>query len=446
VLNISITMSDEMEAETAEPFLVVRPRKFTLEERKVAIRTIIGGDTGEHGSGSLDRSTDDRAIVPATGVAEAWSEYLREAIPPRGWLAVWDMNASKDYRFYGSARQIEAPVCVDVISIDFKDLEAKIQVVQAPDAFSNLLDEEFRTVPLTSLIPIHYDDEDKTEDRAPPTPESDDPNVSSVSATEETAIAVALDHYRFFFAYLWRSFDAGDEDTMDWIGERLDNRVGLYAEYVEDGEAAKNWRKSKRLETEFDDLQEKLEDMNLSMSSSAEDQSDSDVGTMLGIEAREREIRRDALIIENPEFRNATRVARINKLKESRPEGRRKTVLVWPVLDQEGEMGLFRKVWDALTEKLGGDKSLFSVAKDLPAAILECLAGDTVVLPNLGTEWRESPSTYVTDDLGELEEGGGTLMGIDVGSPSCDATVALLTKIKNESDITLDGVTIQKLD
>ena len=64
-------------------------------------------------------------------------------------------------------------------------------------------------------------------------------------------------------------------------------------------------------------------------------------------------------------FRNATRVARINKLKESRPEGRRKTVLVWPVLDQEGEMGLFRKVWDALTEKLGGDKSLFSVAKDL---------------------------------------------------------------------------------
>ena len=38
------------EAETAEPFLVVRPRKFTLEERKVAIRTIIGGDTGDHGN------------------------------------------------------------------------------------------------------------------------------------------------------------------------------------------------------------------------------------------------------------------------------------------------------------------------------------------------------------------------------------------------------------
>ena len=77
---------------------------------------------------------------------------------------------------------------------------------------------------------------------------------------------------RFFFAYLWRSFDAGDEDTMDWIGERLDNRVTLYAEYVEDGEVAKNWIKTKRLEIEFDDLQEKLEDMNLSMSSSAEDQ------------------------------------------------------------------------------------------------------------------------------------------------------------------------------
>ena len=76
----------------------------------------------------MDRSTDDRAIIPATGVPEAWSEYLQETIPPRGWLAVWDMNASKDYRFYGSARLIEAPVCVDVISVDFKELEAKIQV------------------------------------------------------------------------------------------------------------------------------------------------------------------------------------------------------------------------------------------------------------------------------------------------------------------------------
>ena len=70
LLNITITMSDERElpdpdtsnnsstpaeaemaeAETAEPFLVVRPRKFTLEERKVAIRTIIGGDTEDQGN------------------------------------------------------------------------------------------------------------------------------------------------------------------------------------------------------------------------------------------------------------------------------------------------------------------------------------------------------------------------------------------------------------
>ena len=49
---------------------------------------------------------------------------------------------------------------------------------------------------------------------------------------------------------------------------------------------------------------------------------------------------------------------------------------------------------------------------------MECLAGDTVVLPNLGKEWRDSPSNYVTEDLGELEEGGGTLMGINVGKIS----------------------------
>ena len=52
-------------------------------------------------------------------------------------------------------------------------------------------------------------------------------------------------------------------------------------------------------------------------------------------------------------------------MKESRPEGHRKTVLVWPVLDQEGEMDLFLLVLDPLTKKLYGDKTLFSVAKDL---------------------------------------------------------------------------------
>ena len=131
-----------METEAPEPFLVVRPKKFTLEERGLAIRTIIGGNSDDdkgnkfflirhskvistHRSkllvfttGSLDRGVQDRAIVPATGVPEAWSEYLRENIPPRGWLAVWDLK---------NPEHGEVPVCVDVISVNFKDFEAEIQ-------------------------------------------------------------------------------------------------------------------------------------------------------------------------------------------------------------------------------------------------------------------------------------------------------------------------------
>ena len=72
---------------------------------------------------------------------------------------------------------------------------------------------------------------------------------------------------RFFFAYVWHSFDVGDEDTMDWVGERLDYRMALYAEYLDDGEAAKNWAKMVRLGAEFDELQTQLEDLNKSSSS-----------------------------------------------------------------------------------------------------------------------------------------------------------------------------------
>ena len=59
---------------------------------------------------------------------------------------------------------------------------------------------------------------------------------------------------------------------MDWVGERLDNRMTLYAEYLDDGEAARNWGKMVRLEAEFDELQNQLEEMNMSTSSSAQEQ------------------------------------------------------------------------------------------------------------------------------------------------------------------------------
>ena len=68
--------------------------------------------------GSLDESAQDRTIIPATAVPEAWSEYLLENIPPRGWLAVWDLK---------NPEECVVPVCVDVVSVDFKNFEAKIQ-------------------------------------------------------------------------------------------------------------------------------------------------------------------------------------------------------------------------------------------------------------------------------------------------------------------------------
>ena len=71
-----------------------------------------------------------------------------------------------------------------------------LQVVEAPNSFSNLLDEEIRTVPLANLAPIHYDDQDKTDEHVQAETEADNTNVSCLSATEETAIAVTLDHFR----------------------------------------------------------------------------------------------------------------------------------------------------------------------------------------------------------------------------------------------------------
>ena len=78
-------------------------------------------------------------------------------------------------------------------------LRSILQVVEAPNSFSNLLDDEIRTVPLANLTPIHYDDQDKTDEHVRAEAEGDVANVPCLSAAEETAIAVALDHFRYRF-------------------------------------------------------------------------------------------------------------------------------------------------------------------------------------------------------------------------------------------------------
>ena len=65
-------------------------------------------------------------------------------------------------------------------------------------------------------------------------------------------------------------------------------------------------------------------------------------------------------------FRNATRVARISKLKEARREGRQKVILVW---DDKWGFALFSAVLTSITEKLKDiETGDFSVVKSLGRA------------------------------------------------------------------------------
>ena len=83
-------------------------------------------------------------------------------------------------------------------------------MVEAPNSFSNLLDEEIRTVPLANLAPIHYDDQDKTDEHVQAETEDDNTNVSCLSSAEETAIAVTLDHFRYGFTISFLSLKVLD--------------------------------------------------------------------------------------------------------------------------------------------------------------------------------------------------------------------------------------------
>jgi hypothetical protein len=75
---------------------------------------------------------------------------------------------------------------------------------------------------------------------------------------ESLSIAVALDHFKFFHDNLWRSWDAGDDECEDWVGEHLANRFHLYREFLAEGETSKNWTRMLRLDEDFKNLQNQV--------------------------------------------------------------------------------------------------------------------------------------------------------------------------------------------
>jgi hypothetical protein len=198
--------------------MAFQTKKFKILDRQEAIARILRPPHDESDADLDDdvEKEDFERHVSASKVRTLWVDYLKRMLPEKNWLAVW---SPKD--------DVDNVACVDVVSVYIEDLSAVVQILHNSSSALGYRAEEAVSVPLIELQPIMDAD-------------SEDESFADELSSRMEAVAVALDHYRFFYSNIWRPWDETD-DSDDWVEEHLAFRFGIYQDYLQEGEHSKNW-------------------------------------------------------------------------------------------------------------------------------------------------------------------------------------------------------------
>ncbi|XP_025776522.1 SHC SH2 domain-binding protein 1 isoform X3 [Puma concolor] len=141
------------------------------------------------------------ADCKASEVREFTAEFLEKVLEPSGWRAVWHTNVFE--------------VLVEVTDVDFAALKAVVRLANpylcesqvstfTLDCMNELLDLKEHRLPLQELWVV-FDDS---------------------GVFDQTALAV--EHVRFFYQNIWRSWDEEEEDEYDYFVRCVEPRLRLY--------------------------------------------------------------------------------------------------------------------------------------------------------------------------------------------------------------------------
>ncbi|XP_018866914.1 SHC SH2 domain-binding protein 1 isoform X2 [Gorilla gorilla gorilla] len=141
------------------------------------------------------------ADCKASEVQEFTAEFLEKVLEPSGWRAVWHTNVFK--------------VLVEVTDVDFAALKAVVRLAEpylcdsqvstfTMECMKELLDLKEHRLPLQELWVV-FDDS---------------------GVFDQTALAI--EHVRFFYQNIWRSWDEEEEDEYDYFVRCVEPRLRLY--------------------------------------------------------------------------------------------------------------------------------------------------------------------------------------------------------------------------
>ncbi|XP_064315550.1 SHC SH2 domain-binding protein 1 isoform X2 [Phalacrocorax carbo] len=141
------------------------------------------------------------ADCKASEVKEFTAEYLERVLEPSGWQAVWRTNVFE--------------VLVEVVDVEYSALKAVVQLSEpflcesqdstfTLECMQELLALKERQIPLQELWVV-YD-----------------------QSGEFDQTALAVEHVRFFYQCIWRTWDEDDDDDFDYFVRCVEPRLRLY--------------------------------------------------------------------------------------------------------------------------------------------------------------------------------------------------------------------------
>ncbi|NWW52677.1 SHCBP protein, partial [Pedionomus torquatus] len=304
------------------------------------------------------------ADCKASEVKEFTAEYLEKVLEPSGWQAVWRTNVFE--------------VLVEVVDVEYSALKAVVQLSEpflcesqdstfTLECMQELLELKERRIPLQELWVV-YDE-----------------------SGEFDQTALAIEHVRFFYQCIWRTWDEEEEDDFDYFVRCVEPRLRLHYDILEHRVPSGLVADYQNLLSQCEELYRKFLNVRNSISSSDSDSEVENVSMVEGLRLYEKieHLKQKLKLIENPLLRYVFGYQKYSGLqaKGLRATGTKIAHVVSSTMTASLLQSLIR---DKLCPESCGEELEIQFHNDPLAAVNACYEGDTVII---------CPGHYVVDGV-----------------------------------------------
>ncbi|XP_048210707.1 SHC SH2 domain-binding protein 1 [Perognathus longimembris pacificus] len=290
------------------------------------------------------------ADCKASEVREFTAEFLEKVLEPSGWQAVWHTNVFE--------------VLVEVTDVDFSALKAVVKLAEpyicksevstfTLECMKELLDLKECQLPLQELWVV-FDDS---------------------GVFDQTALAI--EHVRFFYQNIWRSWDEEEEDEYDYFVRCVEPRLRLHYDILEDRVPSGLIVDYHNLLSQCEENYWKFLNLRSSLSNCNSDSEQENISMVEGLKlySEIEQLKQKLKLIENPLLRYVFGYQKNSSIqaKGTRPNGQKVTHVVSSIM----RTGLLQSL---LSDKLCIEEMEIQFHSDPLSAINACYEGDTVIV------------------------------------------------------------------